>query len=119
GVKFHAAQPPESMAERRACAFEFQRRSMNVFRTLERLHDRELFDYIEFPDYWAEGYFALKAKRNLRKFHGVVMGVRLHMPTALCRRLNNETTRADEIATLEHMEAEAIKDADVLISPSR
>ena len=118
GVRFHAATPLAAPSERESCRFPFQRRALEVFRTLEPLHERVRFDYIEFADYWAEGYFALRGKRRLGKFQGVTLGVRLHTPSVLCRELDQWPAFTDEQATLEHMEVECIRDADVLLSPS-
>jgi glycosyltransferase involved in cell wall biosynthesis len=117
GVKFHLCQNTLGPGELKACTWPFQRHALEVFRTLEALHDRYQFHYIEFPDYWGEGYFALRSKRRLGKFQGVALGVRLHTPSVLCRELN-QSPLTDEEATLEHMEAESITDADLLLSPS-
>lgn len=119
GVRFHPRRAELAPAEAGACAWGFQRHALEVFRCLESLHERFRFEYVEFPDYWAEGYFALKAKRRLGRFQGVTLGVRLHTPSARCRELNQWPALTDEQATLEHMEAEAIADADLLLSPSR
>lgn len=119
GVKFHVRQATLGPSEARACTWPFQRHALEVFRTLESLHERYQFQYIEFPDYWGEGYFALKNKRRLGKFQGVCLGVRLHTPSFVCRELNQWPALTDEQATLEHMEGESIADADLLLSPSK
>ncbi len=119
GVRFHARQATLGPSELKQCGWPFQRHALEILRTLESLHERYQFQYIEFPEYWGEGYFALKGKRRLGKFQGVVLGVRLHTPSVLCRELNQSPALSDEQATLEHMEAESIRDADVLLSPSK
>jgi glycosyltransferase involved in cell wall biosynthesis len=119
GVSFHVPGPLKGEADRAACRWPMHTRSMAVFRTLDQLHADKPFDYIEMPDYFAEGYFTLRAARGLGKFRGAVLGVRLHTPTARCRELNLESRPDDQVTTLEHMEAQAIRDADVLNSPTR
>lgn len=99
--------------------YPFMRHAAGVYRLLLTLHGQHPFDYIEFPDYWAEGYFAIQGRCTLRRFAGAVLGIRLHTPTRECRILNDEAWLDDEIATLEHCEEEAIRGGDVLISPSR
>lgn len=119
GVRFLVPQPLSSPQDRAGCRWPVHQRAMAVYRTLDRLHTEQPFDYIEFPDYFAEGYFALRAARVLGKFQGGVLGVRLHTPTARCRELNLESVADDATATLEHMEGVSLADADVLISPTR
>ncbi len=98
--------------------FPFASHSKGVRRVLNDLHARAPFDYIEFPDYWAEGYFAIGAHRVKRELQGAVLGVRLHTPTLECRALNGESHAPRDIAHLERAEAAAIRLADVVISPS-
>ncbi len=130
GVTIHVCGSLQSESDRASCVMPVHKRSMTVFRTLDRLHLERAFDYIEFPDYFAEGYFALRARHEQGKFLGdgsggeggvgaAVLGVRLHTPTVLARELNLESSASDDVATLEKMEASAIRDADLVISPTR
>jgi glycosyltransferase involved in cell wall biosynthesis len=96
----------------------FQRHAWGVYRSLQAMHAQRAFDYIEFPDYWAEGMFALPAKRTLGAFPGAALGVRLHTPTRICRELNGEAWLDMELAALQCAEERAIRDADVVISPT-
>lgn len=118
GVHFHVVPQAEV---RRALGGEwpgFLRYSLAACEVLERLHAAHQFDYVEFPEYWAEGLFALRAKRR-GEFGGVVMALRLHSPTDLCRELNDELTDEPEIASLVESEYEAMSLADTLVSPTR
>ena len=117
-ARCHAATP-DLTPDFEEHPYPFMRHATGVYRLLLSLHDQHPFDYIEFPDYWAEGYFAISARRTLGQFPGAVLGIRLHTPTHECRQLNDEMILDDEIATLEHCEEEAIRHADVVISPSR
>ena len=99
--------------------FHFAKLAEGVRRELLTLHARTPLDYIEFPDYFAEGYFAIRGRRMKGELAGAVLGVRLHTPTMECRKLNDEGDGGEEIATLERCEAAAIRGADVVISPSR
>ncbi len=144
GVTLHVCGALQSESDRDSCVMPVHKRAMTVFRTLDRLHLERAFDYIEFPDYFAEGYFSLRARHEQGKFLGdgsgadgagslwgvgggaggggggaAVLGVRLHTPTVLARELNLESNASDEVATLEKMEASAIRDADLVISPTR
>ncbi|MBL9032773.1 MAG: glycosyltransferase family 4 protein [Phycisphaerae bacterium] len=76
-------------------------------------------DYAEFPDYWAEGFAAVSARRAEGALAGTVIGVRLHTPTSICREVNRDAWLDDEIATLELAEDEAIRGADLVLSPTR
>jgi glycosyltransferase involved in cell wall biosynthesis/GT2 family glycosyltransferase len=119
GVHFHGVNLREGMAGWDAYRFDFMRRAMGVYHRLLELHARRPFDYIEFPEYWGEGYFALRGRRTLEQFEGAVLGVRLHTPTWECRELNRDAWLNDEIAWLEHIEDETMRLADVLVSPTR
>jgi glycosyltransferase involved in cell wall biosynthesis len=104
--------------------FEFQRHAMAALEALERLHadigpgGAGPLDYIEFPDYGAEGAFAVAARRVSGRLPGAVLAVRLHTPTRECREINGEAWLDEEVATLERMEDEAIAGADAVVSPS-
>ena len=86
---------------------------------LLKLHASAPFDYIEFPDYFADGYFAIRGARQAGELAGAVLGIRLHTPTHECRILNEEAAGGPAVSTLEKCEAAAIRAADVVISPSR
>jgi glycosyltransferase involved in cell wall biosynthesis len=119
GVRFHVTSPDRGAAALDAYRFEFLRHAMAVFEALRGLHRELRFDYIEFPEYWAEGYFAINAKHTAGEFADAVLGVRLHTPTRDCRALNREDWLDEEIAMLEHAEDATIRGADAVISPTR
>jgi glycosyltransferase involved in cell wall biosynthesis/GT2 family glycosyltransferase len=120
GVRFHGMDLRRGItAWKEETFYPFLRRSLGVYHRLLELHQQHPFDYIEFPEYWAEGYFALRARQTLGHFEGAVLGVRLHTPTYECWALNHEAWLNDEIATLEHAEDESMRLADVLVSPTR
>jgi glycosyltransferase involved in cell wall biosynthesis/GT2 family glycosyltransferase len=116
---FHTVNVDRGRAALDAYRFDFLRHAMAVYESLRVLHADHPFDVIELPEYWAEGYFVLRAKRTRGEFAGAVLSVRLHTPTALCRELNREDWLDEEIATLEHAEESCIREADVLLSPTR
>ncbi len=92
---------------------------MAVYATLKGLHELHRFDYIEFPEYRGEGYFALRAKRTLGHFEGAVLGVRLHTPLYLCREQDLQDSLTLETEMLRHMELRSAAYADLLLSASR
>lgn len=98
--------------------FYFSRLAEGVRPKLLQLHAQTPLDYIEFPDYFAEGYFAIRGARLRGELAGAVLGLRLHTPTLECRTLNDEGEGGDEIVTLEKCESAAIRGADVVISPT-
>jgi glycosyltransferase involved in cell wall biosynthesis/GT2 family glycosyltransferase len=118
-IRFHAIDIDRGRAALDAYRFDFLRHAMAVYESLQALHARHAFDTIEFPEYWAEGYFALRAKRTRGEFASAVLSVRLHTPTRDCRELNREDWLDEEIATLEHAEHSCIRDGDLLLSPTR
>lgn len=102
-----------------ALRYNFQKHAMSVLDSLRTLHQTNPFDYIEFPDYGAEGYLAIAAHRTSIQFAGATLAVRLHTPTRECRALNEDLYLDEEGATLEAAEDHAIRNADAVISPSQ
>jgi glycosyltransferase involved in cell wall biosynthesis/GT2 family glycosyltransferase len=98
---------------------DFMRHAWAVRRRLDALHAHHPFDYIEFPDYFAEGYFAFAARRTMGALAGAVLGLRLHTPTRDCRDINAESWLDERLATLEYVEDACIRHADLVVSPSR
>jgi glycosyltransferase involved in cell wall biosynthesis/GT2 family glycosyltransferase len=117
GVQFHTVSLERGRVAMDAYRFDFLRHAMAVYDALVGIERR--FDYIEFPEYWAEGYLTIRAKRTSGAFDNAVLGVRLHTPTHDCRRLNREDWLDEEIAYLEHCEEASIREADIVISPTR
>lgn len=117
-VRFHVVPQAEVRRALGGKGPGFLRYSRAACDVLERLHEEHRFDYVEFPEYWAEGLFALRARRR-GAFEGVVVALRLHSPTDLCRELNGEPMDEPEIASLVESEYEAMALADALVSPTR
>lgn len=118
GVALHAAGERSHATPAPAPGTEYLHHAWAVHSVLRRLHRRHPFDYVEFPDYWAEGYYALRSARTSGDYAGAVLGVRLHTPTRFCRELNDESP--DPAAPgLEECEESAMAAADVLLSPTR
>lgn len=119
GVRFHEVDLTRVPLNLPGYHMPLMRHSMGVYHTLKHLHAKYRFDYIEFPDYNAEGYFSLRAKKTLGAFDDAVLGVRLHMPDYICRDYDLQANITTEIGILAHMERQATAEADILTSPSR
>ncbi len=121
GVQFHFVDQegtfPKSMAGLPAFAAQPQRYSWALWETLRDLHERKAFDAIEFPDFLGEAYFSIRAKRTLGAFAEAVLCVRTHMTIRHIRAINQDDWLDQERATVEHMEAWAIRHADALVPP--
>jgi hypothetical protein len=92
---------------------------MQVYSSLRKLHDQQPFDLIEFPEHECEGAFALRAKRTLGHFASAVLTVRLHTPTAEIQKLNRVAALTLDTAQQEFLEASSIREADLVLSPTR
>ncbi|QSQ25082.1 glycosyltransferase [Pyxidicoccus parkwayensis] len=95
------------------------RHAMQVYEALRALHASHAFDVIEFPERECEGVFAIRAKRTLGHFASVVLAVRLHTPTADLQQLNCVAALTLDTAQQEFFEAASIREADLLLSPTR
>lgn len=95
------------------------RHSNGVFETLSRLDAERPFDYIEFPDFHAEGYCTIEARRSLGLFPRTVLGIRLHIPLAELRAINEDPWIDRDAAFSLTLENRALAGADVIFSPSR
>ncbi len=78
-----------------------------------------VFDYIEFPDYLAEGYVALRDHRLFDSYGQTLLAVTLHSPTHEIYQYNEQlhliTPKFREICILEE---DAIRNAPALNAPS-
>jgi glycosyltransferase involved in cell wall biosynthesis len=95
------------------------RHAMEVYTALRKLHAQHPFDFIEFPEQECEGAFSLRAKRTLGHFASAVLAVRLHTPTAEVLRLNRVAALTLDSAQQEFLEATSLREADLLLSPTR
>ncbi len=91
--------------------------SYALYQHLLRLSRERAWDIMEFPDYLAEGYFTIKAKRLKGEFSDVVLRVHGHMSLELCDKLNHEIPEMDR-QRVYHMEQYALRFCDVLSTPS-
>ncbi|MCE9672705.1 glycosyltransferase [Myxococcus stipitatus] len=119
GVQVHSVRDGLEPGFAGAFPLAPSRHACSVHQTLLALHERQSFDYIEFPESDGEGVFALRARRTLGAYASAVLGVRLHLSRAESRRLNHLDALDMECAEYEHMEATCLGDADLLISPTR
>lgn len=117
GVRFHAVDVHAGQCLLDGFRCQFEQHSMAVHEKLSELHAKHPFDYVEFPDFGGEGWLALKARRTLGAYAGAVMAIRLHTPLADCIELNADAMLDRETALILAIEAQAIRDADALISP--
>ena len=117
GVRFHAVDVHAGQCLLEGFRCQFEQHSMAVHEKLSELHSKHPFDYIEFPDFGGEGWLALKARRTLGAYAGAVMAIRLHTPLADCIELNADAMLDRETALILAIEAQAIRDADALVSP--
>jgi glycosyltransferase involved in cell wall biosynthesis len=77
------------------------------------------FDYVEFPDYHAEGAVALREQQLFRSHGDAVMAVTLHTPSYECYGWNGQLHRAMEAEWETFaLEDQAIRDAPFLHAPS-
>lgn len=118
GVRFHAVDPLGEADERILWRSDVARRSQQVRRALARLHAAHRFEYIEFPEYFAEGALAIRGARLLGELQGATLGVRLHSPDRLCRELNADPVLGLNRLLTDQLEEESISEADVVISPT-
>ncbi|MBU6412992.1 MAG: glycosyltransferase [Planctomycetes bacterium] len=119
GVHFHAIEwdrPPTSLA---GYPSHPVRHAMGVYDTLRELHARHRFEYIEYPDFGGEGHFVGRARRTMGEFADAVIGVRLHASVEWLMQLNRTERVGKDWVFNRHIEAQAIRDADVAIAPSR
>lgn len=77
------------------------------------------FDYVEFPDYRAEGLVSLQEQRCFGTFGETVLGVTLHTPSWESWMADRQAHRADlDVHQLCALEDEAIRIAPLVHSPS-
>jgi len=86
--------------------------------TLRRIG--ESFDYVEFPDYGAEGLVAFQAQRSSREYAATVLGLTLHTPLSECLRFDKQAHRiGPDARRIMSLEDEAIRLAPLIHCPSQ
>ncbi len=118
GVRVHVARC-DSGAAQGACRNEPMRHALAVQHTLEALHARHPFDFIEFAAPSGEGAFALRARKTLGAFGSAVLGVRLHTPTVEHHEANRVAALDLDVAFTEHQESQALREAELILAPTR
>lgn len=120
GVTFHAVRVDQGKAALPGAFYaEATRYAFAVLEALRPLHERLKFDVIEFPEYRAEGYWCLRAKRTLGDFGDALLCVRLHSPHYLCLEVDRQHIGGLEHAHIEHMEKSSVAEADLVLAASR
>lgn len=119
GVRLHSVRVDEGLAASERFSYFPQRWAVAVHEALSRLHAAHPFQAIEFPEFFGEGAYALKAHRRLGAFPGAVLAVRLHTPSVLVRELDGVQRLEGEASAIDVMERDALRDADLVLSPTR
>jgi len=79
----------------------------------------EAFDYIEFPDFEAEGIVPIREQKLMGGYPDTVLGVMLHSPTYECLEFDGQLHRMGyDLRHTCHMEEYAIRNAPFRMSPS-
>ncbi|HYO58514.1 glycosyltransferase [Archangium sp.] len=117
GVRVHVARC-DSGPGQRACRNEPMRHALAVQHTLQALHARHPFDFIEFAGPWGEGAFALRARRTLGAFGSAILAVRLHTPTLELHEANRVAALDLDAAYTEYQETVALREAELVLSPT-
>ena len=91
--------------------------SMLVHETLQEIDTK--FDYIEFPDYEAEGLIPMREQRLFGTYGATVLGIMMHSPTYECFFYDQQMHRASlSIREVCLLEDDAIRKAPLRNSPS-
>jgi glycosyltransferase involved in cell wall biosynthesis len=109
----------ESLPHQKDCFFTRQQEySYRVLNTLRTLAKRHRLDVIEFPDYCAEGFATIRAKRLLNEFPDTRLIVKCHTPLSLLFSINESRNLAwQEVCDFE-LEDYCVRHADLVTSPS-
>lgn len=119
GVTFHLIDLESGRAALPHVPCRTTRGPMATHHAVIEAHRVHRFDYIEFADFYGHGYFAVQARRTTGMLEDTILGVRLHSPIFELRRINRQEELTLNTACVERLETEAIRGADVIISPSQ
>ncbi|MCB2216837.1 MAG: glycosyltransferase [Desulfobulbaceae bacterium] len=89
-----------------------------VYDTLQELTAGERVDVAEFAEFGAEGFATIRAKRLLGKFPDTKLFVKLHTPSSLLYRINEDRRLHVDSLCDYYMEDYCVRNADVVTSPS-
>jgi glycosyltransferase involved in cell wall biosynthesis len=90
-----------------------------VYATLKNLSHSIDLDVIEFADHGAEGFLTIRAKKLLNEFASTRLVVKLHGPTSLLSEKSGESFSRFEHSIQAYAEEYCIKNADLVVSPSK
>ena len=90
-----------------------------VYQTLKNLSLSVDLDVIEFADHGAEGFITIRTKKLLNEFAQTRLVVKLHGPTSLLLEKSGETFSRFEHSIQAYAEEYCIKNADLVVSPSK
>lgn len=97
---------------------ENQEYAYRVLHTLRQLASQVPLDVVEFPDFRAEGFAVIRAKRLLNEFAATRLIVKCHTPKSLLAEINeSRTLQVDDLCDFE-MEDYCVRHADLVTSPS-
>ncbi len=94
------------------------RRPLAIYQRLKTLHAIHPFGALLFNDFYADAFHVLQARQTLGVFDAACVGVILHSPITLLRRVNRQTECDLEVGAITHMERACFAQADLLVAPS-
>jgi glycosyltransferase involved in cell wall biosynthesis len=92
--------------------------SYRVYDTLKVLAEQTELDIAEFAEFGVEGFASIRAKRLLGDFSGIKLIVKLHTPSSLLYRINEDRRLHVDSLCDYTMEDYCVKYADMVTSPS-
>lgn len=92
--------------------------SFRIFDTLRELARRVKIDIVEFAEFGVEGFATIRGKRLLGEFPDTKLIVKLHTPSSLLYRINEDRRLHVDSLCDYFMEDYCVKYADVVTSPS-
>ncbi|CAH1193345.1 hypothetical protein PAECIP111893_00439 [Paenibacillus plantiphilus] len=94
-------------------------KSFQFYCGLKKISFREKVDFIEFFDYVGIGYFSIQAKKYEGQFRNCILAVRAHCTIDLMDLEQNQLDFKHEKLEMYQMEKDAIRNADILLAPSK
>lgn len=107
--------PPERFSD---FMCEHQAYAARVYETLLSMENEQGMDVVEFPEFRAEGFMTIRAKRTLNQFRKTRLVVKCHTPYSLIREINDESFLQPRHEMDVFMEDYCMKHADLVTSPS-
>jgi glycosyltransferase involved in cell wall biosynthesis len=111
--------PVETKADRRGDFFSPRHEySFQVYDTLQQLMNQVKVDVVEFAEFGVEGFASIRAKRLFGEFPDTKLIVKLHTPSSLLYRINEDRRLHVDSLCDYYMEDYCVRHADVVTSPS-